>query len=68
MGPALNRQLNQMRGMEQFLRTQGLLPAVKVVQPPRQAAAGELPAEVFAAPADVEKKVPVSESGTKPKS
>jgi hypothetical protein len=54
--------------MEQFLRTQGLLPAVKVVQPPRQAAAGELPAEVFAAPADVEKKVPVSESGTKPKS
>jgi hypothetical protein len=64
----LNRQLNHRRGMEQFLRTQGLLPAVKVVQPPRRAAAGELPADVFAAPADVEKKVPVAESGQKPKS
>ena len=65
----LNRQLNQMRGMEQFLRIQGLLPPLKVVQPPRRrAVAGELPAEVFAAPADVEKKVPASESGQKPKS
>ncbi len=53
----LNRQLNQMRGMEQFLRNQGLLPPLKVVHPPRRrAVAGELPAEVFAAPADVEKK------------
>ena len=65
----LNRQLNQMRGMEQFLRNQGLLPPLKVVHPPRRrAVAGELPTEVFAAPADVEKKVPVSESGQKPKS
>jgi len=65
----LNRQLHQMGGMEQFLRSQGLLPPLKVVHPPRRrAVAGELPAEVFAAPADVEKKVPVSESGQKPKS
>jgi len=67
----LNRQLNQMRGMEmeQFLRNQGLLAPLKVVHPPRRrAVAGELPAEVFAAPPDVEKKVPVSESGQKPKS
>ncbi len=65
----LRRQLNQSRGMEQFLRNQGLLPALKVVHPPRRrAAAGELPADVFAAPADVEKKVPASESGAKPKS
>ncbi len=46
----LNRQLNQGRGMEQFLRTQGLLPPPKTVQPLRRAAAKELPAEVFAAP------------------
>ncbi|MGA8347937.1 MAG: hypothetical protein WB773_08945 [Isosphaeraceae bacterium] len=65
----LNRQLNQMRGMEQFLRIQGLLPPLKVVQPPRRrAVAGELPAEVFAAPADVEIEVPAPESGQKPKS
>src|SRR5271157_2788461 len=64
----LNRQLNQMRGMEQFLRAQGLLPAVKVVHPPRRTEAGELPADVFAAPVHVEKKVPVAESGQKPKS
>jgi hypothetical protein len=65
----LRRQLNQSRGMEQFLRNQGLLPPLKVVHPPRRrAAAGELPADVFAAPADVAKKVPASESGAKPKS
>ena len=53
----VKRQLNQSRGMEQFLRNQGLLPPLKVVHPPRRrAAAGELPADVFAAPADVEKK------------
>ncbi len=46
----LNRQLNQGRGMEQFLRTQGLLPPAKTVQPLRRAAAAELPAELFAAP------------------
>lgn len=65
----LTRQLNQMRGMEQFLRTQGLLPPLKVIRPPRrQAGARELPADVFAAPADVEKKVPGSVHGLKPKS
>ena len=36
----LNRQLNQMRGMEQFLRIQGLLPPLKVVQPPQRRAVG----------------------------
>jgi len=65
----LNRQLNQMRGMQQFLQNQGLLPPHKVVHPPRRRAeAGELPAEVFAAPADVEIEVPAPESGQKPKS
>ncbi len=65
----LNRQLNQMRGMEQFLRNQGLLPPLKVIHPPRRRVlAVKLPANVFAAPADVEKMAPGSESGTKPKS
>jgi hypothetical protein len=76
----LNRQFNQMRGMEQFLRNQGLLPPkdeareianefLKAVhRPPRRAVAGDLPADVFAAPADVEKKAPESEPGQKPKS
>jgi len=65
----LNRQLMQMRGMRQFLQNQGLLPPLKVVHPqPPRAGAGELPADVFAAPVDVEKKAPVAESGQKPKS
>ncbi len=50
----LNRQLNQGRGMEQFLKTQELLPPEKTVQPPRGAAADELPAQVFASPVTVE--------------
>ena len=62
----LHRQLNQMRGMEQFLRSQGLLPAANVARPQRRAEAGELPANVFAGPNDVEKKVPVAQSGQKP--
>jgi hypothetical protein len=65
----LNRQLNQNRGMDQFLRNQGLLPPLKVVRPPRRrAAAGELPADVFAAPGDVGRKAPGAQSGQKPKS
>ncbi len=65
----LNRQLNQNRGMDRFLRNQGLLPPLKVVRPPRRrAAAGELPADVFAAPGDVGKTAPGAESGEKPKS
>ena len=43
----LSRQLNQGRGMEHFLRTQGLLPPAQPVQPARRVAAGELPAGVF---------------------
>src|SRR5208283_5075319 len=34
----LNRQLNQMRGMQQFLQDQGLLHPLKVVHPPRRRA------------------------------
>jgi hypothetical protein len=55
----LYRQLNQMRGMEHFLLNQGLLPPLKVIHPPRRrAVSGELPVDVFAVPADAEKKVP----------
>ena len=64
----LSRQLNQGRGMEHFLRTQGQLPPAKPVQPARRFAAGELPAEVFGVPADVEKKPPATKPAEKPRS
>jgi hypothetical protein len=65
----LTRRLNQGRGMEPFLRAQGLLPPLEMAhQRPRQAAAGELPVNVFAAPADTEKKTVRSWNGGKSKS